>query len=236
MHSFRAVRLYWVLLAATAALHAQRAQHPAGEIRLEVKDPSGAVMEASGSLQNPATGIARVFQTDSQGTYVFQSLPYGRYRLEVSKRGFATQSKLINVQSGTPVLRIVRMALAPQASKIDVVAPTALPGTDLALDEIPVRHDGFVAALERTLSGIEQRANANQVGRRAGTHHQSMLDTELSSELLLEVPYMLAHREHAAGDDALHRLDFFGPPGAARQLIKHVRSTFPGLPRTSGQR
>ena len=94
-------------------------------------------MEASGSLQNPATGVARVFRTDSQGTYAFQSLPYGRYRLEVSKSGFASQSKLINVQSGAPVSRIVRMALAPQASKIDVVAPTALPGTDLALDQIP---------------------------------------------------------------------------------------------------
>jgi outer membrane receptor protein involved in Fe transport len=69
--------------------------------------------------------------------YAFQGLPYGRYRLEISKSGFATQSKLINVQSETPVPRIVRMALAPQASKIDVVAPTALPGTDLALDEIP---------------------------------------------------------------------------------------------------
>jgi outer membrane receptor protein involved in Fe transport len=122
------------LLIAATALQAQRS---AGEVRLQVQDPSGAAMEVSGSLRNPTAGAAHAFRTDARGMYTFPNLPYGRYRLEVSKSGFATQSRLINVKPGTPVSYTVRMALAPQASKIDVVAPTALPGTDLALDEIP---------------------------------------------------------------------------------------------------
>ena len=44
---------------------------------------------------------------------------------------------LIDVQSGTPVSRTITLALAAQASRIDVVAATPLAGTDLALDEIP---------------------------------------------------------------------------------------------------
>jgi outer membrane receptor protein involved in Fe transport len=140
MDLFRVVRktgaaiFYSVILSATVALQAQR---PTGEIRLVVKDPSGAAMQASGSLRNPATGIARAFQTDARGAYAFENLPYGRYRLEVVKNGFTPESSLIDVQSATPISRTIQMVLASQASEIDVVAPTALPGTDLALDDIP---------------------------------------------------------------------------------------------------
>jgi outer membrane receptor protein involved in Fe transport len=123
-----------VILGITTRLQAQR---PAGEIRIEAKDPSGAAMEVSGNLQNPATGVKRAFQTDAQGLYVFQNLPYGRYRLEIAKTGFAAHSDLIDVRAAAPVSRIVRMVLATQASKVEVVAPTPLPGTNLALDEIP---------------------------------------------------------------------------------------------------
>src|SRR5579863_5799336 len=114
-----------------------RAQAPAGEIRIEVKDPSGAAMEVSGRLRNLAATAESSFTTDGQGSYVFSNLPYGRYRLEISKIGFATQSLSIDVQTPAPVSRTVTMALAAQASKVDVVAPTPLPGTDLSLDEIP---------------------------------------------------------------------------------------------------
>lgn len=110
-------------------------QVPSGEIRLEVKDPSGTSMQASVHLAGP--GVDRKIQTDPQGTYAFSNLSYGRYRLEVSKDGFTTQSMLIDVQSSAPVVRTVTLELAAQASRIDVVAATALPGTDLPIDQIP---------------------------------------------------------------------------------------------------
>ena len=130
----RGAVLFSLALLGAAAL---QAQHPAGEIRILVTDPSGAAVEASGRLRGPAAGIDRSFRTDSHGAYTLRSVPYGRYRLEVSKDGFATQSVLIDVQSATPVSRTVTMALATQTSRIDVVAATPLPGTDLPLDEIP---------------------------------------------------------------------------------------------------
>jgi outer membrane receptor protein involved in Fe transport len=113
-----------------------QAQQPTGEIRLQVKDPSGAVVTASGTLRSQGSGVNQTFQTNAQGVYDFASLPYGRYRLEVSKDGFATQSAQIDVQSGTPVSRTVTLALASQASKVEVVATTPLAGTDLAIDQI----------------------------------------------------------------------------------------------------
>src|SRR3984957_15511201 len=121
-----------VLLAITASLSAQP---PTGVIRLEIHDPSGAPMEASGKLVNATGNGERSFQTDSRGTYSFENLPYGRYRLEVSKSGFVTQSVQIDVQSAT-VSRTVTLLLAGTQSKIAVVATTPLAGTDLATDQI----------------------------------------------------------------------------------------------------
>ena len=112
-------------------------QVPTGQIKIEVKDPSGAVVTASGKLESLGPGVHRNFQTDAQGTFTFEGLPFGRYRLEVSKAGFATQSMLIDVQSATPISQAVTLALSAQASKVDVVATTPLGGIDLPLDEIP---------------------------------------------------------------------------------------------------
>jgi hypothetical protein len=113
------------------------AQPPSGEIRLQVNDSSGRVMEASGTLRNLGSGVDQGFQTDAQGTHAFNGVPYGHYRLEVFQKGFATQSVLLDVQSSVPVSRTITLALASQAARIDVVAATPLPGTDLAIDDIP---------------------------------------------------------------------------------------------------
>jgi outer membrane receptor protein involved in Fe transport len=113
------------------------AQGSAGQIRIEVKDPSGAAMNAAGTLHGLSNGITRTFATDGQGTYTVDSLPYGPYRLEIVKDGFATQSMLIDVQSATPISRAVTMALSPRATRVEVVTATPLSGTDLPLDEVP---------------------------------------------------------------------------------------------------
>ncbi len=127
---------HWFCLALLPAA-ALYAQSPSGEIRLAVKDPSGVAMAASGRLRGSGAAVNRIFQTDAQGAYTFPNLPYGHYRLDVSTSGFAPQSVTIDVQSSAPVVRTVTLALAAQASHIDVVAATPLPGTDLPIDEIP---------------------------------------------------------------------------------------------------
>jgi outer membrane receptor protein involved in Fe transport len=121
-----------VLLAASALLHAQQT----GEIRLEVKDPSGTATQAAGRLRNSAAGSEQTFQTDAQGKYTLGNLASGHYRLEVSRSGFATQVSDVDVKAGTPVSRTVTLELRSQASSIDVVSVTPLPGSDLSRDQI----------------------------------------------------------------------------------------------------
>jgi outer membrane receptor protein involved in Fe transport len=113
------------------------AQTPTGELLVEVRDPSGAAAQALGTLENPAVPFKRSFETDPAGRYTFEHLPFGRYRLSVSRSGFASESTVVDVTPASPVSRTIVLTLAPQASRIDVVASTPLAGTDLPLDEIP---------------------------------------------------------------------------------------------------
>jgi outer membrane receptor protein involved in Fe transport len=113
------------------------AQVPAGEIRLDVRDPSGAGMAAGGTLQNLATGVVRPFQTNADGSVTLPGLPLGRYRLELSREGFDSQSLIVELTSPTPVLRTVTMPIGTAAARVDVVATTPLPGSDLDVRDIP---------------------------------------------------------------------------------------------------
>ncbi len=111
-------------------------QNSSGEIHVQVKDPSGVGMEASGKLESLVPGVERSFQTDAHGEYTLGGVPYGRYRLEFSRAGFVTSSVLIDVRSPTPIARAVSMRLGAQSSKVDVVSATPLSGTDLDINQI----------------------------------------------------------------------------------------------------
>ena len=114
-----------------------QAQGGSGQVRLEVKDPSGANMMATGTIKGAGGFSSSAFQTDEQGQYAFENLPYGRYQIVISKEGFASQTLSLNVQSRAPLSETVVMVLSPQATSVNVVATTPLPGTDLPIDEVP---------------------------------------------------------------------------------------------------
>jgi len=61
------------------------ARRPGAEIQLTVTDPSGAAMEATGRLDRACVSYGRA------GSIRVRDLPFGHYRLEVSREGFAAQ-------------------------------------------------------------------------------------------------------------------------------------------------
>ena len=95
------MRAAWPLLLALRAA--------AGEIRIEVRDPSGAPVEASVKAANTDLGIARTLQTDSRGIALLTDLPAGAYRLEISRAGFTTQIILIEVRSAVQIQRTITL-------------------------------------------------------------------------------------------------------------------------------
>src|SRR6266404_3161136 len=95
-------------------------QGSSGEIRLEVMDDSGANVEASGSIQGLATGVHREFRTDEKGLRTFTELPYGIYRIDVARPGFAPQSVRVNVRSEVPVTETVTLRVAALETSVVV--------------------------------------------------------------------------------------------------------------------
>jgi hypothetical protein len=95
-------------------------QSLAGEIRLEVKDATGAAIEASGSIAGLATGVHRDYRTDAQGTHSFTALPFGTYRLQIERDGFAAQSVRVDVRSEAPIQQTITLAVAAIATTVEV--------------------------------------------------------------------------------------------------------------------
>jgi outer membrane receptor protein involved in Fe transport len=130
-----------------------------GQIQLEVKDSSGAVAEASGTLARLSAGVVQSYETDGQGRYAFNGLPLGRYRLEVVAPGFGPQAVLVDVDSDTPVMLPVTLAIGSETTRVDVVAATPLPGVELLLEQIPSAVQ-TVTALDLQRSGAVSLSDA----------------------------------------------------------------------------
>src|SRR6267143_6003184 len=92
---------------------AQFGQSNTGELRLTVTDPDGLPIQSGVQLLSDANQLRQTLETDPQGTLVAKRLPFGRYRLEVSRIGFATFTGLVDLQSALPTEYHVTLGLAP---------------------------------------------------------------------------------------------------------------------------
>ena len=92
-----------------------------GEIRLSVSDLTGLPLPTStGTVLSEASSTQRTFTTDGQGRFTFAHLPFGVYRLTVEHSGFQTYSQLVDVRSAIPREVIVKMAIQPLSSEVNV--------------------------------------------------------------------------------------------------------------------
>jgi hypothetical protein len=84
-----------------------------GELRLSVADSTGAGIEAAGSLLSQALQLNQTFSTDNQGRYIARNLPFGLYRLNIDRPGFAPFSTLLEIRSEVPLEYSVTLRIAP---------------------------------------------------------------------------------------------------------------------------
>src|SRR5262249_31190893 len=107
---------FFLLLFASA----QFAQNSMGELRLTVSDPGGLPLQSSVTLTSEANQLTEHIETDAGGALVAKRLPFGRYRLEVARTGFATYTALVDIQSALPMPYHVTLSLAPIQSQVTV--------------------------------------------------------------------------------------------------------------------
>src|SRR5579871_1946683 len=137
MHPSQCSARFLAVLAALFLPILLQAQALTGEIRLEVMDPSGAPMRASGRVENLQSGAAKSFRTDSNGRATIVKLAPGRYRLDLASPGFASQALVIDLSSDTPFTQTIAMKLGAESAKVNVVEATPLAGSNLSLQEMP---------------------------------------------------------------------------------------------------
>jgi outer membrane receptor protein involved in Fe transport len=108
----------------------------AAEIRLTVRDPSGAPMSAAVTVESVRTGVARTTAADAGGSATLADLAPGLYRIRVSREGFAPVTILVRAAEA-PVEREVTLPLGAASFAADVVGTTPLAGLDRPAGEIP---------------------------------------------------------------------------------------------------
>lgn len=104
----------------------QFTQTNAGELRVFVTDAVGAPVESAIDLVSEANDVHETGVTDARGTYVVRRLPFGSYRLTVTRSGFAPSSSLVTVRSALPLEYRVTLVPAPIQTQITVQAGETL--------------------------------------------------------------------------------------------------------------
>jgi hypothetical protein len=88
----------------TTELCAQSTSANAGTIRGSVLDPSGsAIPGATVEIQNPVSHYDKSVQTNAQGIFEFDNIPYNSYHLSATATGFQGAEQDANVRSPLPV-------------------------------------------------------------------------------------------------------------------------------------
>jgi hypothetical protein len=111
-----------VLICLVLLPRAAEAQRTVGQVRIEVRDPAGAPTDATGTLESDSTQIRRSFEVDSSGVYVAIDLPFGVYRVEITRAGFDRHVSSVDVRSALPVTHTVTLVLAGFSALVNVSA------------------------------------------------------------------------------------------------------------------
>ena len=109
-----------VVLVLWTAAHA--AQSSTGELRLTVTDPAGLPVRSTVEIVSQANEVRQQLDTDARGTLTATRLPFGTYRIEVVRAGFAAFSALLEIRSPLPTEYRVTLGLAPVQTQVTVGA------------------------------------------------------------------------------------------------------------------
>src|SRR5215469_10705199 len=155
-----AVAIAVVLLISAGVSYSQSAAY--ATITGRVLDPAGAsVPQATVTVRNVDTGLARTSTTTSDGIYRFDNLPPGTYKVTVEASGF-TKPEVKGVKLQVGESRDVNFGLALQGQKQQVVVSSELPLIEATkTDTSTVIDDKSVADLPTTTSYLGVGGVAN---------------------------------------------------------------------------
>ena len=111
------------LLAVSLFIELRAQTSTSGGLTGVVTDPSGAVVpDAEVGIRNTSKGTNQSLKTDRGGAYQFSFLAPARYALTVSRAGFQTDNRTVDVLLGPPVTVNLALRIAQTTTTVSVTA------------------------------------------------------------------------------------------------------------------
>jgi hypothetical protein len=95
-------------------------QRARGELQIEVRDPQGAALGASGELVSEGNQFRLSFTIGDDGRYAAQDLAFGVYRVSVTRPGFVPSVQLVHIKSIVPEHIALTLGLQPVETQVQV--------------------------------------------------------------------------------------------------------------------
>jgi len=96
------------------------AQQDRGELQIEVHDPQGAVLSASGEIVSDGNQFHLNFTVGDDGRYAAQGLAFGVYKVSVSHSGFVSAVQMVEIRSIVPQHLSITLGLKPVETQVQV--------------------------------------------------------------------------------------------------------------------
>jgi hypothetical protein len=114
------IRIFVLLTCASICAWPLLAQQDRGELQIEVHDPQGAVLSASGELVSNGNQFHLNFTVGDDGRYAARGLAFGVYRVSVSHSGFTSAAQLVEIRSIVPLHLNLTLGLKTVETQVQV--------------------------------------------------------------------------------------------------------------------
>jgi hypothetical protein len=168
------------LASVPAAMFAQSSSANSGTVRGSVLDPSSAaIMGATVEIQNPVSHYDKTVETDAQGNFELDNVPYNNYHLSVSAKGFQGAEQDVNVRSPLPVEAKISLKIGEATESVTVTSGTDLVETDTTthtdvdrglFDKLPLESQSSSLSSLATLASPGTSADSNGLFHGLGDH------------------------------------------------------------------
>jgi Carboxypeptidase regulatory-like domain len=168
------------LFACAFSGYAQSSSANSGTVRGSVVDPSGgAIMGATVEIQNPVSHYDKNVQTDAEGNFEFDNIPFNNYHLSASAKGFQGGEQDINVRSPLPVGARISLKIGVASASVTVTAGSDLVEADTTthtdvdrelFDKLPLESQSSSLSSLVTLASPGVAADSNGLFHGLGDH------------------------------------------------------------------
>jgi hypothetical protein len=156
------------------------AQSSSGTVRGSVTDPSGAAIGgAAVTIQNPVSRYTRTTETDNQGNFEFDNIPYNNYHATATASGFQMVEQDVDVRSPVPLELKIGLKIGTSETTVtveggqDMVENTSTDHTDVdraLFDKLPLESASSSLSSLVTLAAPGVAADSNGLFHGLGDH------------------------------------------------------------------